>query len=115
LGFGNYIQTAASLSSASVTVNCSSTAPYQVSLGAGANLLGGTRRMAGPAGARLDYALYSDGARSVPWGDGTLLGARLGGTGSGGNQTLTVYGTIPAGQAPTPGGYSDSVLVTVEY
>jgi spore coat protein U-like protein len=115
LGFGTYIQTAASLSTAAVTVHCTSGAAYQVSLGGGNNLLAGTRRMAGPVAARLSYTLYSDPARTVAWGDGTALGAKRAGSGGGAPQALTVYGTIPAGQAPSPGAYADSVVVTVEY
>jgi spore coat protein U-like protein len=115
LGFGTYIQTAASLSTAAVTVHCTSGAAYQVSLGGGNNLLAGTRRMAGPVAARLSYALYSDPARTIAWGDGTALGAKRSGSGGGAAQALTVYGTIPAGQAPSPGAYADSVVVTVEY
>jgi spore coat protein U-like protein len=115
LGFGAYSSAAASLSSAAVTVNCSSGGAYQVSLGAGANASGGTRRMAGPAASFLSYQLFSDAARLVAWGDGSAHGARVSGTGTGAAQTLTVYGRIPAGQSAAPGSYTDSVLVTVEY
>jgi spore coat protein U-like protein len=114
LGFGAYSGTAA-LAAAAVTVNCSSGGTYQVSLGAGANLSGGTRRMAGPASSFLAYQLFRDSGRTLAWGDGTALGARVSGTGSGAAQTLTVYGRIPAGQSATVGSYTDSVVVTVEY
>ncbi len=115
LAFGSYVQTAASLGTGTVTVTCTNTAPYQISLGAGANSNGTSRRMAGPSGARLSYTLYSNSARTTLWGDGTTYGSKVSATGSGAAQARTVYGTIPAGQAPTPGSYSDTVLVTVEY
>lgn len=115
LGFGNYAPTAATLGSAAVTVNCTISATYQVALGAGGNANAASRRMAGPGGALLAYSLYRDSPRTLLWGDGTTFGGRLAGTGNGANQALNVYGTIPAGQAPTPGAYSDSVVVTVEY
>ena len=115
LGFGSYVQTAASLSTALVTVNCSNGAPYQIGLGGGLNLLGTTRRMAGPGAERLSYELYSDSGRTIAWGDGGALGARVAVTGNGANQARTVYGRIPAGQAPAPGSYADTVVVTVEY
>lgn len=115
LGFGSYVQTAASLSTAYVSVNCSNGAPYQVSLAGGQHLSGSVRRMAGPGGAYLSYELFSNSGRTVAWGDGGALGAKVSGTGSGGAQSLTVYGRVPAGQAPSPGNYADSVIVTVEY
>ena len=115
LGFGSYSGAVAN-STAAVSVNCSNGAPYYVALAGGNNQSGSTRRMAGPAGNYLGYQLFSDSLRTVPWGDdGAQLGARRGGTGSGGAQSLTVYGRIPAGQAAAVGSYSDSVVVTIEY
>lgn len=96
-------------------MNCSSGGAYQVSLGAGSNASGGTRRLAGPASSFLSYQLFRDSARTLAWGDGSALGARVSGTGNGSNQTLTVYGRIPAGQSVAVGTYTDSVLVTVDY
>lgn len=115
LAFGAYAPTAATLGSAAITVNCSSTAPYQVSLGPGGNADASSRRMTGPGGAILSYLLYSDAARTAPWGDGTAFGARVSGTGSGAAQSLPVHGTIPPAQNAPAGAYSDSVLITVEY
>jgi len=115
LGFGSYSGTAAN-ATASVSVNCTGSAPYSVAMGGGNNQSGSLRRMVGPAGNFLSYQLYSDSARVVPWGDdGGQLGSRVAGTGSGSAQSLTVYGRIPAGQFPGPGSYSDSVIVTVDY
>ena len=69
-----------------------------------------------PGGALLAYDLFRDAARLLPWGDGTTLGARLPGVGTGSAQNLTVYGRIPAAQASAGAGdYGDSVIVTVEY
>jgi spore coat protein U-like protein len=115
LGFNAYSSGTAALATAAVTVNCSSGGAWQVSLGAGSTASGGTRRMAGPASSFLAYQLFSDAARLVAWGDGTAHGARVSGTGTGSNQSLTVYGRIPAGQSVPAGSYADSVLVTVEY
>ncbi|HEV2867255.1 MAG TPA: spore coat U domain-containing protein [Allosphingosinicella sp.] len=115
LGFGTYASASAALSTATVSVNCSSGAPYQVSLGPGQNVSSSVRRMAGPGGSFLTYQLYSNSLRTLAWGDGTALGAKVNGTGSGSAQSLTVYGRVPAGQSVRPGSYSDSVLVTVDY
>ncbi len=114
LAFGTYTG-AQSDATATVTVNCTNTAPYSVALGAGSNANGTTRRMTGPASQYLNYALYSDNGRSTTWGDGTSYGATVTGTGSGANQSLTVYGRVTASQTPTPGSYSDTVVVTLQY
>jgi spore coat protein U-like protein len=37
------------------------------------------------------------------------------GTGSGSGQALTVYGRVGSQTTPSPGAYSDSVVVTVTY
>jgi len=115
LGFGTYNAANPTLASAAVAVNCSTGAAWQVSLGPGQNAAAGTRRMTGPAGAALAYTLHRDPARTLPWGDGTALGTRVTGTGTGSAQSLTVYGRIPAAQTSAAGSYSDSVVVTVEY
>ncbi len=115
LGFGNYNSSASLDGSAIITVNCSSGSAYSVSLNGGQNLSGGSRRLAGPGGSFLNYQLFKDAARASAWGDGTGLGAKLDGTGNGSNQSLPVYGRVPAHQNVRPGSYSDVVQVTVEY
>jgi len=37
------------------------------------------------------------------------------GTGTGGVQTLTVYGQLPANQNGPPGSYSDTITVTLTF
>ncbi len=115
LGFGTYSPSTNLDSSAVITVNCSSGSAYSVSVDGGQNLSGGFRRLAGPGGSFLNYQLFKDAARTSAWGDGTGLGAKLDGTGNGSNQSLPVYGRIPASQNVRAGSYSDVVQVTVEY
>jgi spore coat protein U-like protein len=115
LAFGTYTPNALKDAVATISVDCSNTAPYQVSLGGGENQSGSTRRMAGPSGSFLNYGLFSNSGRTTGWGDGTAVGAIVSGTGSGTAQSLTVYGQIPAGQYARPGSYTDSVFVTVTY
>jgi spore coat protein U-like protein len=66
------------------------------------------------ASQNITYGLYRDSARAQPWGDsaGTNTAA---GTGSGLAQTVTVYGRVPAQTTPSPGTYSDTVVVTISY
>jgi spore coat protein U-like protein len=66
----------------------------------------------------LTYNLYKDSAHTQIWGDGT--GGSTTVTASGfvlfqATATATVYGQIPLQAAPAPGGYTDSITVTVSY
>ncbi|MES2057741.1 MAG: spore coat U domain-containing protein [Pseudomonadota bacterium] len=107
-----------------ITVACSNGASYTVYIGDGANRVGvgtGLRQMANGAG-RLAYQLYKEVAHTNIWdatgGTAAIGGAGgVNGTGSGANQTLTVFGLIPAGTVvpSVTGAYTDSVVVTVTY
>jgi spore coat protein U-like protein len=96
-------------------IRCSPGLSYQVQLNGG--LSGATnptlRRMT--KGAEfVTYGLYRDPARSQPWGD-TLGGNTLSGTGSGLSITTPVYGRVSAQTTPSPGIYTDTVAVTIQY
>jgi spore coat protein U-like protein len=115
MAFGTYsgvqVQTTSTIS-----VTCTNTTPYNVGLNAGTatGATVTTRKMTGPSSALLGYALYSDSARSVNWGQ-TVGTDTVTGTGNGSAQTLTVYGNLPASQYQAPGSYSDTITVTVTY
>ncbi len=104
--------------SATMTVRCTQTTPWTVSLDAGLNAGGPTvfaaRRMVN-AGHTLAYQLYTDAARTTIWGNGSGGTATTSGTGTGGTQSLTVYGRLPALSGAVPGTYADTVTVTVTY
>jgi spore coat protein U-like protein len=91
-----------------VHVTCDGATEVTVALGSG-DAGGGVRAMQnGPE--RLDYELYADPARLVPWGDGAGAAER---SATGPDARLTVYGRIPGGPNVPAGPYSDSVVVTV--
>jgi len=99
----------------SVTVTCTNAAPYTVALDGG--LSGATnpaQRKMSQAAEQITYGLYQNSARTQPWGDsvGTNTSA---GTGSGLAQTFTIYGRVPAQSTPSPGTYTDTVVVTLSY
>jgi spore coat protein U domain-containing protein, fimbrial subunit CupE1/2/3/6 len=97
-------------------VTCTNTTPYNVGLDAGTST-GATvnaRKMVGPAGATLGYALFRDAARTQNWGN-TVGADTQTGTGNGSAQTLTVFGRIPANAFPVPGGYADTITATITY
>ena len=75
------------------TVTCTNTTPYNVGFNAGTapGATVTTRKMTGPGGALLAYALYQDAAHTINWGN-TIGTDTETGTGNGSGQTLTVYG-----------------------
>ena len=84
-----------------------------VGAGSGASFTG--RRMTSGAN-QLGYNLYTSGAYSTVWGDGTASTGLLTGTGSGSAQSITVYGRVSSGQTGVPAGsYADTVAITVTY
>ena len=104
-----------------VVTRCNVNRSYSIYLGDGNNrITGGNRRMVNGSN-YLAYQLYKESARTNIWdstGGVTATGGSGGvaGTGTGSNQTFTVYGRIPQGVSiPPPGSYSDTVVVTVTY
>ncbi|MCZ8182986.1 MAG: spore coat protein U domain-containing protein [Beijerinckiaceae bacterium] len=116
MNFGNPTALTANIdASTNLGVACSTALPYQVQLNGG--LSGATnptlRRMT--KGAEfVTYGLYRDAARTQPWGD-TLGTNTLSGTGTGNTVAVPVYGRVPVQTTPTPGIYTDTVVVTVNY
>lgn len=116
MNFGNPSALTANIdASTNLGVACSTSLPYQVQLDGG--LSGATnpvlRRMT--KGAEfVTYGLYRDAARSQPWGS-TLGSDTLSGTGTGLTVSVPVYGRVPPQTTPSPGIYTDTVVVTVQY
>jgi len=116
LPFGNYSGAALNVST-TIGVTCTNTTPYNVGLSAGSatGATVTTRAMTISGGGQtLSYQLLSTSFTGTNWGN-TAATNWVGGTGNGSAQTLTVYGVVPASQFPTPGSYSDSITVTVNY
>jgi spore coat protein U-like protein len=114
LSFGTY--SGAQLDATSnVTVTCTNTTPYNVGLNAGTatGATVTTRQMLNGTIA-LNYALFSDAARTTNWGN-TVSSDTVTGTGNGAAQSITVYGRIAANQYVKPGGYADTITATVTY
>lgn len=106
--------------STAIAVQCTNTTPWSVGLDDGQNANGSQRRMANGAN-YLNYNLYTDTARTMPFltsgsaasctgGTGTCVL----GTGNGSYQFITIYGQTPP-QIATPGFYTDTVTATVTY
>jgi spore coat protein U-like protein len=109
--------------SGSVSVQCTNTTPYSVSLGSGNYASGSQRRMYSAAtGAYVSYNLYTDSGYSDAWSTTTSAtscsngaGTCYLGTGTGAYQSVPVYGLVPPQTSPQAGSYSDAVVVTVTY
>jgi spore coat protein U-like protein len=114
LNFGTYTGVAANGTS-TLTVQCPSGTTYNVGLdqGQASGATVTTRQMMNGA-KTLNYTLYSDSGRSKNWGK-TVGTDTVAGTGSGSNQSLTVYGQIQAVQTPVPGSYTDTITATLTY
>jgi|GraSoiStandDraft_16_1057320.scaffolds.fasta_scaffold480047_2 spore coat protein U-like protein len=103
-------------STSTITVLCTTSAPYTVgvSAGTGSGATVANRLMTSAASNTVGYSLYQDAGHSVLWG--TTIGTdTVAGTGSGASQALTVYGQVPSQVTPAAGVYNDTVTVTVTY
>lgn len=100
----------------SLSVTCSTSAPYNVGLDAGTTT-GSTvaaRLLAGSGGTTVDFQLYSDSAHTQVWGN-TIGTNTVTGTGTGAAQTLTVYGRVPSQTTPAAGTYTSTVTATITF
>lgn len=102
-----------------ITFTCTSGAPYNIGLNAGANPSSAgdvsTRRMKHGTADYVSYQMYTaTGRTGAQWGD-TVGTDTQAGTGTGTAQTTTVYGRVPPQATPPAGSYADTVTVTVTY
>lgn len=103
--------------SATVSLACTPNAAYDVGLDFGDNNAGGVRHLVNTTDATqtVPYAVYSDAARTVPWGN-TFGTNTVTGIAAGGSATLTAFGRIPStAAAVTAGSYEDFITVTVNF
>lgn len=103
-----------------ITVKCSKTTPYYIGLAPFNNNADGAGTMSG-TGDNADLVPYqlrsAPGAAGTIWGNTattTSPGNGIGGTGTGADQSHTVYVTVPSANF-TPDTYTDVVTVKVNY
>lgn len=111
--FGSAASTATNVASTGgvLTVKCTTGTSYAIGLGNGLNYTS-TRQMKNGTANFVAYGLFRDAAFTNAWG--TAAGTTQAGTGTGANQTLTVYGRVPSA-AGVAGAYTDTVVATVTY
>jgi len=97
-----------------VSVSCPQTTSYEVSIGPAPAGSTGYREMTSGEN-RLEYQVYVDPTRQLPWGDGTA--STFTASGSAGSEGLehVVYGRVFPRRQTFPGHYSDSLVVTITY
>lgn len=93
-----------------IKLKCAASTNWQVTLNNGANALAGARYMTSGS-TRIGYELYRDAGRLQRWGSTTAT--RVSGTSA--EQSLTVYGRIPAVADTVTGSYRDVITVTLTY
>lgn len=100
---------------ATISLSCTNASAYTIGLSQGAHFVD-----SGPLGRRmkngdnlLAYGLYLDDARSESWGHDA--GSIASGVGTGGGQSISVFGRILSNQEAFTGTYSDTVVVIVTY
>lgn len=98
----------------SILMECSTGTTFSISLDNGQHFASGTRSMANSINSTilLNYTLYQNVARTVPWTSASPLSA----TSTGVATTYDVYGRIPGGQSGvTSGTYNDTVQVVITW
>jgi spore coat protein U-like protein len=98
-----------------ITVTCTPTTSYTISLNGGTTGSPPASRKMSKGSETVTYGLYKDAVRSQIWGDASTPGSTVPGTGTGLSQNLPVYGRVPPQTTPSPGLYTDTVVVTVTY
>jgi spore coat protein U domain-containing protein, fimbrial subunit CupE1/2/3/6 len=98
-----------------ITVQCTLLTTYDVGMdaGTGSGASVSTRKMT-KSSETLSYSLYRDATRLLVWGN-TVSSDTVQGVGTGLSVPYTVYGRIPAGQNVSPGTYTDTISVTINF
>lgn len=90
-------------------------ASYQVTIDGGTSDSPSHRVLTGPAG-DIEYGLFLDPARTIPWGDEASGEALEGFLGVGEKESrYTIYGRIQGHSQVSPGTYTDQLTLTVYF
>jgi spore coat protein U-like protein len=100
---------------ATFSVQCTNTTPYNIGLNAGTTAGGTTTtRLMTSGAATVSYQMFSDAGRITNWGN-TVGTDTVPATGNGSAQSYTLYGRVPVQTTPAPATYTDTVTLTVTY
>lgn len=98
-----------------LSVRCTDGDAYRVALNGGKSGNVAARTLIRSGGGAIGYQLYVDAAHTTVWGDGSGSTGTVSGTGTGQQQNLTVYATVPPQSSPVPGVYSDTITATISF
>jgi len=119
LNFGAYASNSKTPVQGQTTIQlrCGAGAVAELSLdaGSGPGATTSNRRLEQDSGrSRLDYDLFQDPGRTIHWGNRSGVDT-LEVVATGAQQTVPIYGQIPAGQRALEGTYSDTITLRVQY
>jgi spore coat protein U-like protein len=119
LNFGGYLSnsTAPVLGQTAISLHCGAgqTAELSLDAGSGPGVSTNNRRMEQEGGIdHLDYGLFQDPGRTIHWGNRSGTDTLEVQT-TGAQQTIPIYGQIPAQQRARDGTYSDTITLRVLY
>jgi spore coat protein U-like protein len=97
-----------------VSINCDKSSTYSVKLGWGAQGSAKTRNMASGS-EKIAYNLFQDANRAQLWGDDVSTGFLKDQKSDGTIKKVPIYARVPKQATPSPGTYTDNVVVTLEY
>ena len=110
IDFGNYAGTALT-STATILATCTLSTPYHVWIDGGTSNNTAARTLSNGTDV-LNYKL-SETSGGADWG--TTDATTQTRTGSGGQDTITIYASLPAGQNKPAGTYTDTVHTTISF
>jgi spore coat protein U-like protein len=112
----NGVLTANVDATATVSVQCTNSLPFNIGLDAGTTTGGTTttRLMAGGSSETIQYKLFQDANHMTNWGNtiGTDTNSL---TGTGAAVNYTIYGRVAPQSTPSASSYTDTVTITVTY
>lgn len=113
VNFGTYTGTVDSPGSSTISVDCPTNQTYNILLNQGqGSAATETVRQMTHGTVTLNYALYSDAAHTVNFGNTTGTGL-YSGTGTGATQSIPFYPQLAAGQIVAPGTYTDTITASL--
>jgi len=122
LNFGTVASGTGAAANTTISVTCTSGTPYKILLNAGAYCSAhtgcpGSRVAVDGNGDQVDYNFYQDAALQTLWGDddATFNAASESDTGTGGAQTVTVYGELATCSCNPSATYTDTATATVSF
>ncbi|MBF4112729.1 Csu type fimbrial protein [Enterobacter cloacae] len=118
LNFGTLSSTATlrpTRSTATLTTRCPAGTAFTLAMGNGNHASGNQRQLCNDEGQCLRYGLWQDAAATQRWGDWRSGDALVVAHPTGGTQSFTVNGEVPAQPLSGTGEFIDDVIITLTY